>query len=61
MEVEANGDDAYMDRSSNTIVIHLTKGQRVWPIRAGDSNVTIIQGDLRSSFTGALISPDPVQ
>ena len=57
LEVEASGDDQYMDRSSNTVVTHLNKGQRVRTVRY-DGNVNAIQGDLRSSFTGALIKPD---
>ena len=54
-EVEASGDDPqYMDRSSNTIIVHLNAGQRVWPQRQSGT-ATKLSSDYRSAFTGALI------
>ena len=53
-EVEASGDDHYMDRSSADVVVRVTAGQRVWAARTGGST-TLLEGDLRSSFLGVLL------
>ncbi|KAK7506689.1 hypothetical protein BaRGS_00002164 [Batillaria attramentaria] len=57
-ETEASGDDTkYMDRASNSVLLHMTTGQRVWVKRAS-GDATRLQGDYRSSFSGVLIRAD---
>ncbi|KAK7506691.1 hypothetical protein BaRGS_00002166 [Batillaria attramentaria] len=55
-EVESSGDDAYMDRSSNSVVVQLSPGDKVW-VRRDNGDVTKIQGGYRTSFSGILVVP----
>ncbi|KAK7506696.1 hypothetical protein BaRGS_00002171 [Batillaria attramentaria] len=58
-EVEANGDDPkYMDRSANSVVVHLAAEDKVW-VKRVDGTVNTIQGNYRTSFAGILVIADP--
>ncbi|KAK7506692.1 hypothetical protein BaRGS_00002167 [Batillaria attramentaria] len=56
-EVEASGDDKYLDRSSNTVLVQLHAGDKIW-VRRASGDATEIQGGFRTSFAGVLLVPD---
>ena len=56
-EMDARGDK--IDRSSVTVAVRLTQGNRVW-LRRNAGTATQVQVGFRSSFTDVLVRPDPL-